>query len=225
MGGLAATHLACRLFTAILTRILDTGIMNAEPNSRNAAPNMEPAFKEFFDKALPNNGGRHTLVLGELHYTTEHLHWLQKHLLQLKNDYGITTIGVEYAAFVNPLFWAYKDGTLAAQLGGKPQAKNYVRAMLMALTNPNFHENASVEADLIMSAMDAGIDVVAYDSRHSYIAVCDEWQDKVRQYKQMPENDWQTNRKNADFLKEIINESDDETVPWLIMEVAWLKQL
>jgi len=80
--------------------------MNAEPHSSNAAPAMEPAFKKFFDEALPKNGGSHTLTLGEHHATTEHLQWLQQHLPQLKNDYGITTIGVEYAAFVNPLFWA-----------------------------------------------------------------------------------------------------------------------
>ena len=200
-------------------------MMNEEPKNIPTAPTMEPAFKKFFDEALPKNGRSHTLALGELHNTTEHLQWLQQHLPQLQRDCGITTIGVEHSAFLNPLFWAYKDGTLTAQLGGKIQAQNYVRTMLMARTHHSYRENTYMLANLLMSAMDAGMDVVAYDSRVSYTTVYDFWLHTVHNEKKIPENDSQKNRENTDFLKNIITGPNDEAQAWSTLEMAWLRQL
>ena len=198
--------------------------MNAEPHSRTTTSDMEPAFKKFFEKALPNDGHSHTLTLGEAHDTTEHLQWLQQHLSQLKTDYGITTIGVERSTFMNPLFWAYKDGTLAEQLGSKEKAQQYMQTVLMIIATDDCEENSYEQVKLLISAMDAGMDVVAYDSRNSY----NDWQNKVHEGKgwvnnkhKKPEKYWQENRENVSIRNKCIPES----FPQFMMEVEWLRQL
>ena len=116
---------------------------------------MPKAFAEFFAKALSMDGGIHTLVVGELHDATEHLEFLQRNLGDLKDRYGIQTIGLEWPAYFNLFLWAYADGTLERELGSKEKAQAYMHALGFGYT------------DLSIAAMDAGIQVVAFDTRKS----------------------------------------------------------
>ena len=126
---------------------------------------MSPAFAEFFAKALPKDGGRHVLTLGELHNNPAHLKYLKEQLPVLKDTYGITSIGLEWSAFLNVFLWAYRDGTLRDQLGSQENAQAYLRAVFVACSDTLRKANAIAKADLAIAAMDAGIEVMGFDSR------------------------------------------------------------
>ena len=173
-------------------------------------------------------------ALIQLYKSTNHLKWLQDNLPNIKNDYDVTTIGIQYPPFLNPLFWAYKDGILAARLGGPEQAKTYLKSVLIAFTSADFRANASAKADLLMAAMDADIEIVAYDSRDSYQAECNKEERAKKERASIGSADLnpipdaaeqQQHRTDAEFLKEMSNRSVKEARPWIIQEVAWLKQL
>lgn len=140
--------------------------MDTPAESSETAPKMPAAFEAFLADALPLDGGNHTLALGELHDTTEHLKWLKQHLPELRTTYGITTIGVERPPWFNVFLWAYQDGTLEKQLGSEQMARKYLRAVNVACIVHGNRENALAIADLLLDAMDAHIPVVAYDSRY-----------------------------------------------------------
>lgn len=125
---------------------------------------LAPAIQEFLNDALPNDGGAHTLVVGENHTHPEHLTWLQHNPINAKHRIG--TIGVEHSPYMNVLFWAYQDGTLEQWFGSKDSAQAYVSKALIGVTKPEFHAAEQARIPFILDALDNGIRVVAYDSRH-----------------------------------------------------------
>lgn len=124
-----------------------------------------PAIKDFLERELPADSGTHTLALSEAHDCAEHHTYLKDHLDSLKRDHNLTTIGVEASTFMNVLIWAYQDGTLERTLGDKESAKQYFREQWEHYASAEFISNAQASAELILAALDKGIDVVAFDGR------------------------------------------------------------
>ncbi|MBX9726666.1 MAG: hypothetical protein K2X09_05315 [Rickettsiales bacterium] len=195
---------------------------------------MPAAFAEFLGSALPMDGGRHTLALGENHTAPEHLQWLKQHLPELKATYGITTIGIETTTDLNPLFWAYQDKSLERALGGDHEkAHQYVETMTVIMAaKPAFRETEKARAQLLMDAMDKGIRVVAYDSRDLCVADLD-FQDEVRKFdtyeaKQVnktPEAFRESLRTDAAALDKLLGLDLDFRNTYFAGELLWLRSL
>ncbi len=210
--------------------------MDPSDHNKNAAPEMPPAFKEFFDKALPKDGGYHTVVLGEAHVSAEHLSWLITQLPELKHR-GITTIGIEKPPWFNLFLWAYQDGTLERVLGSHSLAKNYVHAACLASVRKDDMLDCSINADalanLLIQAMDAGIRIVAYDGRATLGVTQNNWDKEIAEWNHHIENNSENQRiskettlhklrTNPDKLLNIARSHIDISLPWLTSEVKWL---
>lgn len=190
-----------------------------------------PTFQEFFSRALPANGTGNTLSLGENHQASEHWQWLQQHLPELIKNHQLTTIGIESPAFFTLLFCAYKDKTLEDRLGGKEQARNYLRAVLLSTVPANTQKSMSAQADFIMEALDSGLEVIAYDGRDSWQGWQHAWSKEIQEFRQnlqqIVRNDdlsasQQTWRTNPSFLDAIAQGKPERKIPWVIDEMDWL---
>ncbi len=148
----------------------DSAHPTSAPREKGDVEAMPAAFAEFLANALPMDGRSHTLALGETHIVKEHMEWLRQHLGEMKDCYGIQTIGIEKLAWFNVFLWAYQDGTLETELGNKETAREYLRAVFLTYADagPEYRESALARAELAIAAMDAGIDVVTYDSRNTF---------------------------------------------------------
>ena len=193
---------------------------------------MPPAFAEFLAQALPKDGGQHTLDLGERHVATEHLKFLKEHLPELKEKYGLTTIGSEKDVFFNVFLWAYADGTLKQQLGSKEKAQDYLRAVFVAYSDQNYKEHALEEGNLAIAAMDAGMEVTTFDSRFTLANSKQEYFSEIKlknQYLERLAKDNDNNPSVETFRsnirkdsKQLNNLSRFVKFPWLLGEVDWL---
>ena len=134
-----------------------------------STPAMPHDFTKFFEQALPNDGGRHMLALGELHDDVEHLAFLGQHLPEFKEKYGVQTIGLEREAFFNVFLWAYADGTLEKRLGSQEKVQDYLRAVFNAYSDPDYKSTETISADFAIAAMDTGIRITAFDCRDTLV--------------------------------------------------------
>lgn len=124
--------------------------------------NIPTGVQKYLDNAWPRNGKVNTLALGEEHSWTDHMVWLKDHIDELiKRD--VTTIGLEMAPHLNVFLWAYQDGTLERLLGSHDKARNYICTIF---NFSNQYQTKSELPELLLTAMDRGIAVVAYDSRY-----------------------------------------------------------
>lgn len=153
---------------------------------------MAPDIQAFFDKTLPNDKGTHVLCIGENHTKSEHIHFLQNQLSNLRINHNLSVIGEERPVIYNVLLWAYKDGTLQKELGSKERAQSYFRDIWLAgvaYDADHINQEASVAtveqakqtANLLIQAMDLGICPVAFDSRTLHQELAHENDKKVYQ--------------------------------------------
>lgn len=183
---------------------------------------LTPAIQKFIDDALPNDGGRHTLALGEMHTDTEHLDLLQHQLSTLHEKNNLQTLGLELPSFFNLFLWAYRDGHLTEMLDSKLAAKDYLRAIFVACTRSSRQENAAKQAELTIQALDAGMDVFTYDSRDTLpslragvkldIDVCNAMLAKMAEKKGI----------SLDALKQIRRENTKDGQPPFLLQDEWL---
>ena len=192
---------------------------------------MPTAFAEFLGKALPKDGGTHTLTLGERHDESAHLRFLHESLGRLQADHALTTIGLEVGAYLNPFLWAYADGTLAAQLGSKKKAASYLQAVFETALAEPYRSHTIASVHLAVAAMDAGIQVVAFDSRQALSS-----KKFSHPYAMQHFHDYATERKEQllenHFAATLHNRHDSRQyssldtahlkVGWLLHEVDWL---
>ncbi len=123
---------------------------------------------DFLNAALPASQSGHLLAIGEHHNTSEHIKFLRKNLDKLKNEHNIKTIGVELPPIFNVLFWAYRDKKLPVPEG---QERAYITLLLKSYANNCKNGNAEEKANLLLDAIDKGIDIVAFDARFSFLEV------------------------------------------------------
>jgi hypothetical protein len=189
---------------------------------------IPPAFAEAFAKALPKDGRSNTLVVGEWHKDSEHLAFLQWHLAELKDTYGIRTIGLETSPFFNVFLWAYADGTLEKELGSKEAAQNYVKAVFQAFSDPDYKDNSIATANFSIAAIDAGITTVAYDSRDLLAEKKVAWSPDINAFlyhlaesagESTPNEHLQAIRQAP---QSFINKHPHHEFSWILGEVDWL---
>ena len=189
---------------------------------------MPPDFAKFFEQALPKDGGRHILALGEWHRDVAQLKFLKKYLPELKEKYGVNGIGLERDAFFNVFLWAYADGTLEQQLGSQKNVHAYLRAVFAAFLERKYKDNAIATADITIAAMDAGMEVIAFDSRETLAATKQRWTGQIDEL-----NDYVASRAKDRSAEAVLMDirkhsksfsakhADKEHV-WMLGEVDWL---
>lgn len=131
-------------------------------------PSLRPVVQKLLDDALPNDGGQHTLALGEDHQENDPLKSLTADLDRLQS-HGVNTIGLEMESWFNPVLWAYQDGTLERKLGSKAMANAQLRLMFRVYSKPECADSSGYMANLCIAAMDRGLRTVAFDSRDDHL--------------------------------------------------------
>ena len=127
------------------------------------ASDMPHSLRRFLRTALPMHGDTsHVLALGEYHDEVEHIEYLREKLPYLKNRHRLGVIGIEGHMILNVFFQAYQEGLLG---NNRTEIRAYLAAVMDGFCSDPAIQNRYAFIDLAMDAMDAGIKVVAFDSR------------------------------------------------------------
>lgn len=123
---------------------------------------ISPNGKEELNRALPPNKVQHMLMLREVHAYLDHEIYLANHLQELATDHALGTICVENPPYLMAYLWAYRD---AASKEEKAIAyDDFKRAYNLIYDNSTAAEQC---ATLYTKAIDLGINIVCFDSRHT----------------------------------------------------------
>lgn len=125
---------------------------------------IPPKLAEFWAQSFPEDGRQHTLVLGESHSHTSHRVWLRDHI-DLLCQHDVKALGCEQYPFMNVFLWAYADGTLTRKLGSQQAARDYLIDVFSLAHYPSAASQRRVTAELIINAIDRGLQVFCYDGR------------------------------------------------------------
>jgi hypothetical protein len=194
---------------------------------------MKPKTAAFLRQTLPRSEGGHMLTLGEVHTHAEHLDFLREQLPTLVKNHHLGTIGLERPLFLNVFLWAYRDGTLARELGTKEAARAYLTGMFEAHHRTELHDNAIASAKLCIAALDGGINVIAYDGRDRLKDEKDRWSKTLKSLDQFMLHESESTRQSkAEFEQKIRSENPDRFVKnkklkftYMLHEVDhWLKK-
>jgi hypothetical protein len=186
---------------------------------------MPPAFAKFFADALPNDGGNHTLCLGEHHADTEHLDFLSMQLESLHRDHNLQTLGLERSTFYNIFLWAYRDGKLTELLGSQEAARNYVKNIFTAgLISPDYIETIQETMTVALKAIDMGMNVNAYDSRDTLLAFKKGYGDRIDVYNNALACVADEKKSTTEAVRQQRRYSaqNDRGIVWPLTEAEWL---
>lgn len=135
-------------------------------------------IKSFLRQALPKEGARHVLALGEVHTGTSNSTWIGNNLPELEHEHNTGTLGLENTTLYNIFTWAYRDGKLPVAAGeAVPYLKNILSMLKTPLANLDtltaqekqiitaMEAGRDAKVDLMCKAVDRGIDVVHFDAR------------------------------------------------------------
>lgn len=195
---------------------------------------IAPAIQKFLHDALPNDGGNHSLVLGEAHSHTEHLDLLQNQLDDLHKHHHVQTLGLERSSYFNLFLWAYRDGQLTEMLGSQQAARDYLKAIFAAYSPAYYKENASKHAELTIQALDAGMDVIAFDSRDSLPSLRGRGKEYIKTYNaelsKLAERkgksiDSVIQEQRTDLTHALVNKDDAVEFLWMLAEAQALRTL
>ena len=174
-----------------------------------------------------------SLVVAENHEFTNHINWISDHIEEMRDNYDVSTISVEFAPFQNIFIWAYNDGTLAKVLGGEKEAGEYLRMALQSLVQPQDMENADAMANLAIKCKAAKVDFIAHDARHSFKQYKKLFYDSVKNSEELnPIMDMIESKSDGffQFMRSDLRQhswmmepgSETERVLWGLNEVDWL---
>lgn len=168
------------------------------------------------------------MALGELHGNHEHLEWLRHYLPELQAR-NVRTIGLERSAYQNIFLWAYADGTLERELGSKSAAQDYLSAVFVANFRSDFRANAEASAALTIAALDAGIRVVAYDSRYTFANAIAKYQKGLDRLVNLTHeagtgdtSAYWNQLRHSSSKRHNISHNEELASAWMLGEVEWL---
>ncbi len=119
--------------------------------------------KEILNDALPGDQGGNVLALRESHRYTKHLDYLAEHMQELKAEHRVGTLGIEMGSYMMGFHWAYRD----AAPGAAKEAAGQALRDAYADYYQDFPRLGERQAQLVLAAVDQGIEVTCFDSRGS----------------------------------------------------------